>query len=391
MTGELREATADDLRRINPDICVVCAGEGDFTDNDDQTWDCTACLGTGSVSAAATASPRALNGSAPADEEPPGELTAKGLRVVLAVRTTQQVLNMPPPAWLVDEWLVVGSLACIYGKPSTLKSLVAQSWAFCLATGHDWYGHTVVPSRVLYVAAEGAGGLGKRITAWCDDFGVPVDDLADLKWLPIALNLLDDEIAAGVVAAAVDNESDVVVIDTVARATPGANENDSAPFSKVVNVADRLRELGKTVILVHHAPQVGGRLRGHTVLEGALDTNIEAERDPGAPTMTLSMPKQKDFAEAQPIALKLRIVGESVVLDRIEGRGTLTKTGHAVLDAIRNSNGTGIGAADLQAGGKWAKTTFYNAVKDLVGMGLIRDTNPHGPALWVAVDESPVP
>jgi hypothetical protein len=37
--------------------------------------------------------------------------------------------------------------------------------------GHDWQGRKVRKSRVLYVAAEGAFGLKKRIRAWTKTYG----------------------------------------------------------------------------------------------------------------------------------------------------------------------------------------------------------------------------
>ena len=319
------------------------------------------------------------------------KLTARGMNVVLSVRSTAHVLEMPPPDYIIDDWIVAGSLFCVFGRPGAFKSLVVQSMVFCLASGQPWYGHTVLPCRVLYLAAEGAGGLGKRINVWCEDTGTPEGDLEELRWLPIALNLLDDELAAGLVAAALDCKAEVVIIDTLARTTPGANENDSIPFSKVVAVADRLRSHGIAVGVVHHSPKSGEGMRGHTVLEGAIDTAIEAKREPGQPSVTLTMTKQKDFIEAEPLYLKERTVGDSVVLDRSKFDGTLSPKARDLLDVIRNSDGTGLTAAELQDLTGMAKTTYHNCVKDLAKRRLIHDLTPHGPASWAPTQEESVP
>lgn len=318
-------------------------------------------------------------------------MTPRAMGVVLAVRSTDYVANLAPPEYLVQDWIVDGCLLCLYGKPGTLKSLAAQSLAFCLASGRDWYGHHVTPSTVLYVAAEGSAGLGKRINAWCEDIGATTSDLDQLRWLPLALNLLDDELANGLVLAAKEHDAHVVIIDTVARSTPGINENDSAPFSKVVGVADRLRAEGRTVILIHHSPKHGEGMRGHTTLEGAVDTAIEARREPAQPYMTLSMTKQKDFAEPDDITFKLRQVAESVVLDRSESRGTVTGNGTKLLDALRDSNGTALTARELMDATGVSKTNTHKTLADLEKQGRIRNTNPAGAAQWIITETEPVP
>lgn len=324
---------------------------------------------------------RELTSATQSEPDPCAELTPRAMNIVLSVRTTAEILAMPPPEFLVDGWVVANSLNCIYGKPATFKSLVAQSMALALATGVDWYGRLITSSRVLYVAAEGAGGLGKRIASWCEDHAIPSSDLAGLKWLPMAVNLLDDELAAGLVAAAEEYRSDVVFIDTVARSVPGAAENDSVPFSKLVAVADRLRAQGRTVVLVHHTPKSGEGMRGHGVLEGAVDTAIEAKREIGSPLMTLTMTKQKDFGEEEPVTFRLRMVGDSVVLDHETGNGSVPVAEAQLLAVLRQHAGSeGLTPKQVMAIAEMAPRSYYRAMKvlrareDVLNVGT--DTRP---------------
>ena len=55
----------------------------------------------------------------------------------------------------------------------------------------------------------------------------------------------------------------------------GGDENSSKDMGNLIAGADALcRATGATVLLVHHTPRNGDNLRGHTSLEGAVDTAI---------------------------------------------------------------------------------------------------------------------
>ena len=75
--------------------------------------------------------------------------------------------------------------------------------------------------------------------------------------------------------------SDVIIIDTMNRASPGADENRSADMGKIIAGSSLLSELtGSLVILIHHSGKDESRgLRGHSSLLAALDAVIEVKRD----------------------------------------------------------------------------------------------------------------
>jgi RecA-family ATPase len=66
---------------------------------------------------------------------------------------------MPPPRWLIRDWLPASSLILIYGEPGAGKTFVALDIAVAIATGRDWNGNKVARGIVLYIAAEGVAGL----------------------------------------------------------------------------------------------------------------------------------------------------------------------------------------------------------------------------------------
>lgn len=96
----------------------------------------------------------------------------------------------------------------------------------------------------------------------------------------------------------------LIVIDTQARATPGANENDSADMSAVIASSDRLRmETGAAVARVHHFgkdPKKGGR--GHSSQLGEVDVSIDvADR-------CLKLTKVRDGAVGESIPFDLKVI-----------------------------------------------------------------------------------
>jgi hypothetical protein len=73
--------------------------------------------------------------------------------------------NMPPVEWLLDGVLTRHGFAVLYGRRalvSRFMSLIGR----CLLLWAKWHGRQTKQNAVLYLAAEGVGGLGKRIRAW---------------------------------------------------------------------------------------------------------------------------------------------------------------------------------------------------------------------------------
>ena len=71
----------------------------------------------------------------------------------------------------------------------------------------------------------------------------------------------------------------LVVIDTLAMAFPGLEENSAEAMGRVVAVARALASRGAAVLLVHHDTKAeGGTPRGHSVLNGALDMALHVSK-----------------------------------------------------------------------------------------------------------------
>src|SRR5262249_26457754 len=63
--------------------------------------------------------------------------------------------------------LAVGTLATLTAKPGTGKTFVALDLALSVASGREWLDKfDVRRGMVVYVVAEGGGGVGMRLRAW---------------------------------------------------------------------------------------------------------------------------------------------------------------------------------------------------------------------------------
>jgi hypothetical protein len=86
----------------------------------------------------------------------------------------------------------------------------------------------------------------------------------------------------------------LVVVDTVSRALPGADENLQKDMTLFVKACDVVRDaFGCAVLGVHHAGK-SGDMRGSTVLRGAGDFVFRLTRKEGATIGHLACEKQKD-------------------------------------------------------------------------------------------------
>src|ERR1700722_11246993 len=137
-----------------------------------------------------------------------------------------EIVNLPTPTPLIRGILNRGSVSLLYGEYGTAKSFLALDWAAHLATGKYWFGHEIGdPSKVLYIAAEGAGGLTKRLSAWEMEHHqlIPNDNFHIVR---VAVRFGNNEEHYEHLTNLIKEEGyDQIMIDTLSRSTPGMDEN----------------------------------------------------------------------------------------------------------------------------------------------------------------------
>lgn len=233
-------------------------------------------------------------------EDEPAGIAAK-------VLSRSQLHNLPKPQPLIQGLLTQGTTALVYGKWGSCKSFIALDWACCMATGKPWQTHPVKQRRVLYVAAEGVFGYAARVTAWEKGWNAVVDD-DWLSFYPEPLNIGVDRAVDELCEYVRRERFDVVVLDTLARCTVGAEENSAKDVGVVIDAMGRVRDatpdrLG-LCIGVHHEGKAG-TLRGSTAYEGGVDTVFRVQK---SANITVKNVKQKDMRDGDSWLLKLATI-----------------------------------------------------------------------------------
>jgi hypothetical protein len=299
--------------------------------------------------------------------------------------TDEEVEALPPPEQLLNGILIANSLAVLVGAPEGGKTFLALSWALSIATGVPWCGRSVRRGPTLYVAAEGTGGLGKRLRAW--KVANHRTGSTDARFVTVPVAMLDPAEHSRFVREAIQTLPKppvLIILDTLNRTFIGGDENSSKDMGEYVRAADRLREeTGATVLIVHHAGWDQTRERGSSVLRGAADTMMllktEDER------ITLTCTKQKDLPHFDSVELRLVKVAESCVLltaDRAPqlSPDELTEKQVEALRLLRTHflDDGATATAWMKASG-FPERTFYDARTALVRKGYVTaPTRPRG-------------
>lgn len=225
-----------------------------------------------------------------------------------------ELAKQPPGPYLVKGMLQRHSHAVMYGAPGEGKTFVALDLAYHVACGLPWQERRVHQGPVLYLAYEGIGGLAKRAAA----LGKKYEDAEVPLYIVAAdYNLRD---VAGRKALAEDlaqlpEKPVLVVIDTLARAMKGGDENSAQDMGALNDAVSALiQATGACVLLVHHSGKnKDNGARGSSALLGAIDTEIQVD------SRQIFSRKQRDVEPAPPLGFKLTptCVGEDSDGDEI--------------------------------------------------------------------------
>lgn len=242
------------------------------------------------------------------------------------------IMELPDPDYAIDRHLPQESMGFLYGEPGCGKSFVALDWALHMAYGlPDWHGDKIITrpdAQVVYLAREGSSGFKARISAWRKSHLVPVDREPRFSFIRQAIDFLHDgdigKLERTVEGAANGRAIDMVVVDTVSRVMPGADENLQKEMTRFVSACDRLKDrFGCIVLGVHHSAK-SGDMRGSSVLRGAGDFVFKLEKQKDSDRKSLICEKQKDGPDGWQQSYVLRPVS----------LGTDEKTGKALSSLV---------------------------------------------------------
>jgi RecA/RadA recombinase len=186
-----------------------------------------------------------------------------------------------PMGWLIKGVLPRAKLGILFGASGSGKTFVALDLAFSVARGIAWRTRRTMRARVVVIAAEGGSGLGKRGQAYAQHHGFDLRTVHDLHIITAAPNFLDGDDISEVIAEIKNlGEVDLIIIDTLAQVTPGANENTSEDMGRALGNINLLHDAtGAMNLAVHHAGKdLSKGSRGWSGIKAAADVQIEVLR-----------------------------------------------------------------------------------------------------------------
>lgn len=299
-----------------------------------------------------------------------------------------------PPDELVEGLLTVGDGSILYGDSNSGKTFFAIDLACAVARGTEWMGRNTEPGLVVYLAAESPGSVRSRLQAYQRYHQTTVPNFAIVQ---SPVDLFSGEADADAVIAVVrelerqrGQKARLIVGDTLARLSAGANENAGSDMGLVVRRFDRIRTACNAhFLLIHHSGKVAANgARGWSGIRAAIDTEIEVTDSPQGRCAEIT--KQRDLnSKGQRIGFKL----EPVTLGRTKWGADATSCVVLPADAPDKPKGkrmgevegavveflaarkTGIKKAEVvkHFEGRYEKGPVYRAMQSLVKAGAIHE------------------
>lgn len=294
-----------------------------------------------------------------------------------------QLQHIDPPAYAmpydVDGTspfyaIYLKGLNVLYGKPGSGKTFIALDFINRVALAH--------PGRAMvYTAGEGVSGLPARQQAWEQHYEQHVNNLHVYNE---ALPLLNPQGMDEFRFWAKDVKPVFIVIDTLARAMLGENENDTSVMGKLIAECDAImKELDCGVLLIHHTNRMG-YLRGSIALDGGADSMLKIHAEDEMHIVYNSLDhggKNKHAEEAPAIYLKKLsvplpggidgavMVQAEQIIDDIETTRTLTDNQLSIMRVLSTIEyATWSGLAELT---QLNRSTIYRNIKKLLDAGYV--------------------
>lgn len=232
--------------------------------------------------------------------------------------------SLSDPLWLYPQLLPEASTVMLYGESGTYKTFVALDWSLSLAAGIAAHGATERPGQdVVFVAGEGPRSISRqRRPAW---------RVAHQIEGPIPFHIVDamplmarpQEVVELVEAIKAKGlKPKLIVLDTLARALAGMNENDAKDAGIFIEGIEMLKRAFEcTVLVIHHAGKESGKgARGSSALQAGFDAVFEVKCHKATKALAVHCRKMKDADEREaPWCFEGKQVGPSLVFFPITG------------------------------------------------------------------------
>ncbi|MBB6309699.1 AAA family ATPase [Xanthobacter tagetidis] len=212
----------------------------------------------------------------------------------------------PPMRWVWRDIVPAASLVTIAGAPGGGKTAVSVALALAVARGDLLLDRETVQGSVLIVSAEAAHSTARRLRAAAgDDLSLPIGHATG------QIDLLDPDSTNRIIGA-IDKMRErferpvrLVVLDALASATRGADENSGREMSRALgSLHEVIHARGASVLLLAHTAKAGGnQVRGHSSILADADVHLSLTGNSSIRRMTIV--KARDFEAGSEVSFRL--------------------------------------------------------------------------------------
>lgn len=244
-------------------------------------------------------------------------------------------LELPDSEMLISGYLPANSIGLITGRGHTGKTYLALDiamhvldpqksiWEPGFLAATDGSGVVDEHGGVLFLAGEGLLGLKGRIRSWLAHNGytsVPdwIDDLTVRGDVPNMFDAGQD--FEKLLERVVVDRPKLIIIDTLQKATAGADQNAASDMGVVHNSLLQLRTAagGATILVIAHTDKSDSSTRGSSSIEDDSDFILHVKRGREG-SVDLEIDKMRDGEPAAPLTFYIKSVGKSAVVSSTPG------------------------------------------------------------------------
>lgn len=230
-------------------------------------------------------------------DEDTGEIQAKTFPLIYA----SDVTAVTEVNDFVEDLLCENQFSVVYGESNCGKTFYMLDLSMHVALGKRWRDKDVDQGGVIYAALEGGHGTKNRIAAFKKHYNI-IQEIP-LAVIPSSINFLDADndiqYLINTIEEAKQRLGDVklIVIDTLARAMSGADENAGTDMGSLIANADLIRSITNAhICFIHHSGKDAVKgARGHSSLRAAVDTELEVSRVDELSPSQVKVVKQREI------------------------------------------------------------------------------------------------
>lgn len=211
------------------------------------------------------------------------------------------IKDVPEITWIVRDIIPNNGVIIVYGSPGCGKTFIVIDICLHIINQMTWFNNVINDAGVIvYLIGEGIYGIKKRLDSWSSYHNVNSDNL--IFFIPISsLNIWEEKNinrlrkTLTTFMESTGKKIVMIVVDTLARAATGLDENSSRDMGMFLRNFEIIKEHFEcSILFIHHKGKDESRgMRGSSSLLGAADTCIDIRKEDDN-SITIKIEKQKD-------------------------------------------------------------------------------------------------